>query len=79
MMTIKSSNTTRPASLKSVSNLLLNFPTHLGVANATGTVTTKPNEIKTNKAVKAVIINILKIFYIDDQNLNICVLKITFL
>ena len=30
-----------------------------GVAKATGTVTTKPNEIKTNKAVKAVIINIL--------------------
>jgi hypothetical protein len=39
-----------------------------GVANATGTVTTKPNEIKTNKAVKAVIISILENFYIDDQN-----------
>ena len=33
-----------------------------GVANATGTVTTKPNEIKTNKAVKAVIINIFEKF-----------------
>jgi hypothetical protein len=39
-----------------------------GVANATGTVTTKPNEIKTNKAVKAVIISIFRNFYIDDQN-----------
>ena len=40
-----------------------------GVAKATGTVTTKPNEIKTNKAVKAVIISIFKkFFYIDDQN-----------
>ena len=29
-----------------------------GVANATGTVTTKPNESKTNKSVKAVIITI---------------------
>jgi hypothetical protein len=28
------------------------------VANATGTVTTKPNESKTNKSVKAVIITI---------------------
>jgi hypothetical protein len=37
-----------------------------GVANATGTVTTKPNEIKTNKAVKAVI-KYFKKFYIDDQ------------
>ena len=33
-----------------------------GVAKATGTVTTKPNEIKTNKAVKAVIINIFEKF-----------------
>jgi hypothetical protein len=33
-----------------------------GVANATGTVTTKPNEIKTNKAVKAVIISIFRKF-----------------
>ncbi len=32
-----------------------------GVANATGTVTTKANEIKTNKAVNAVIINIFKV------------------
>jgi hypothetical protein len=37
-----------------------------GVANATGTVTTKVNEIKTNKAVNAVIINIFKVFLIDD-------------
>jgi len=33
-----------------------------GVANATGTVITKPNETKTNKAVKAVIIFILQKF-----------------
>jgi hypothetical protein len=46
-------------SLDTFVSYLLNFPTHSpGVANATGTVTTKPNEIKTNKAVKAVIISI---------------------
>ena len=33
-----------------------------GVAKATGTVITKPNEIKTNTAVKAVIINIFEKF-----------------
>ena len=33
-----------------------------GVAKATGTVTTKPNEIKTNKAVNRVIISIFKKF-----------------
>jgi len=33
-----------------------------GVASATGTVITKPNEIKTNKAVKAVIISIFRKF-----------------
>ena len=37
-----------------------------GVARATGTVTTKPNEMKTNIATKAVIINIFETFYIDD-------------
>jgi hypothetical protein len=62
---------------KSVSNLLLNFPTP-GVAKATGTVTTKPNEIKTNKAVKAVIINILKNFLLMIK-FKYARLKITFL
>ena len=46
--------------------ILLKLPFELsqspGVAKATGTVTTKPNEIKTNKAVKAVIINIFEKF-----------------
>jgi hypothetical protein len=59
---------TRPTqALKNVSNLFFELSHSPGVAKATGTVTTKPNEIKTNKAVKAVIINILKNFYIDDQ------------
>ena len=46
-----------------------------GVANATGTVTTKPNEIKTNTAVnKVIIIYIyLKIFYIDDLKIDIII------
>ena len=44
---------------KTLLKLLFEFSHSPGVANATGTVTTKPNEIKTNKAVKAVIINIL--------------------
>jgi hypothetical protein len=39
-----------------------------GVARATGTVTTKPNEIKTNKAVKAVIINIFEKFLYRRSN-----------
>ena len=39
-----------------------------GVANATGTVTTKPNEIKTNTATKAVInISFFFNFYIDNK------------
>lgn len=46
--------------------MLLKFSFELshspGVANATGTVTTNANEIKTNKSVNRVIINIFKIF-----------------
>ena len=42
--------------------LAFEFSHSPGVASATGTVITKPNEIKTNKAVKAVIISIFRKF-----------------
>ena len=43
---------------KNLLNLLLDTSHSPGVAKATGTVTTKPNEIKTNTAVNKVIIYI---------------------
>ena len=43
-------------------NLLLETSHSPGVANATGTVTTKPNEIKTSRATNRVIIYIFKNF-----------------
>jgi uncharacterized membrane-anchored protein YjiN (DUF445 family) len=39
-----------------------------GVAKATGTVTTRANDIKTNKAVNAVIINFVEVCLYDDTD-----------
>ena len=47
---------------KALVNVLFDASHSPGVANATGTVTTKPNEMKTNKATNAVIIDIFRNF-----------------
>ena len=53
-------NTRKIHPWKPVVNVCFEFSHSPGVAKATGTVTIKPNETKTNIVVKAVIINLFK-------------------